>query len=181
MRVWREGTLRMNKYLQQFRGKCFAVIGIQCAKCGAVEDLEIDHVDWRTKTLEISKSMGSAKWPAVLEELKKCQALCGKCHREKSAAEAIERAAAEVHGTAYRYRQGCRCGECRHAQVAYRRTWKMRTGRAGKIRGEYSKAVCGTSSMYRNGCRCVDCKRAHAEVARLARMGLSLNRQKQPA
>src|SRR5271165_4644235 len=58
-------------------------LGDGCAKCGATGNLELDHVDWRLKSLSISKlwSISEVRFQA---ELEKCQLLCGPHHLEKT-------------------------------------------------------------------------------------------------
>lgn len=59
------------------------ILGGKCALCGCTESLQLDHRDWREKTLKINK-LWSVSRTRFLSELKKCQALCGPCHLEKS-------------------------------------------------------------------------------------------------
>ena len=57
-----------------------------CVKCGSSENLEIDHIDPRTKSRRIQDVWGlSAKNREA--ELAKCQILCRTCHIKKSAKE----------------------------------------------------------------------------------------------
>lgn len=56
------------------------------------------------------------------------------------------------HGTPTRYRQECRCDECRAANTKYNR----------ELRRKGEAPTHGTDSGYRNyGCRCVPCTEAH--------------------
>lgn len=71
------------------------------------------------------------------------------------------------HGTAKRYRQECRCDECRAANTKYNAALRE-TGEAPNH---------GTESGYRNyGCRCVPCSEAARRAAWLRR---SSRRRKQ--
>jgi 5-methylcytosine-specific restriction endonuclease McrA len=58
-------------------------LGGKCAKCGSVEQLELDHIDALTKTMSLSRlhSASQTKWEA---EIQLCQVLCHPCHLEKS-------------------------------------------------------------------------------------------------
>ncbi len=52
-----------------------------CARCGSDKDLEVDHIDPRIKVTHRVWSSAAAKRD---KELKKCQVLCEKCHKEKT-------------------------------------------------------------------------------------------------
>lgn len=52
-----------------------------CAKCGCRTRLELDHIDPSKK---ISHNIWSWGERRRLEELKKCQVLCYRCHKKKS-------------------------------------------------------------------------------------------------
>lgn len=64
------------------------------------------------------------------------------------------------HGTAYRYKRGCRCEECKAATRELKRKMKLR-----------GPPQHGTESGYKNyGCRCEECKAAGAENNRRNRL-----------
>ena len=98
-----------------------------CAHCGSWEDLQVDHIDPTTKDPSLVPSR-SGIWTRSKafrdRELAKCQALCGPCHRVKSAAEQTGIKAVN-HGTltAY-YKHKCRCPLCSHAAREYQRQWR---------------------------------------------------------
>lgn len=71
--AWKQA--RRSSYLST-QGNC-------CKQCGSASELEIDHVDPRSKSIRIADiwSYSDAK---RLPELAKCQVLCATCHREKS-------------------------------------------------------------------------------------------------
>jgi 5-methylcytosine-specific restriction endonuclease McrA len=95
-----------------FAGKC-------CAKCGSTRNLELDHKDPAVKVTHLVWAWGEKRRKA---ELAKCQILCSRCHKRKTAGE--RRARAQEHG-ASAYRSGrCRCGICRKAHAARQLTWK---------------------------------------------------------
>ena len=77
----------MNEYMknryQQRRELAFSIIGNECALCGSELNLQIDHVYWEDKELNLAKDWNCSK-KRFLEELAKCQPLCESCHREKS-------------------------------------------------------------------------------------------------
>jgi 5-methylcytosine-specific restriction endonuclease McrA len=167
------------KYYGDYKAKCFDILGRVCRLCGSAEELEIDHIDWRQKSINILKCMAPKRWPEVVEELRKCQALCKTCHRKKSAVDQAERKTRPVvHGTHYRYKQGCRCEPCRVAYSDYKRDWRLKTGETSGVRGRYQKAGCGRLAMYRKGCRCTLCRRANADAVRSQRKRGALAKSK---
>ena len=117
---------RQRKYMREWiarrRTEWIAANG-PCAKCGSTQDLEIDHVDPKSKSQHLRKHRtGTSVWSWTAArraaELAKCQVLCGACHKVKSAAEA---AAAHplFHGTHAMYTRGrCRCRPCKDAHAA---------------------------------------------------------------
>jgi AraC-like DNA-binding protein len=66
-----------------------------------------------------------------------------------------------LHGSYYRYQEGCRCDECRAAQKAYMKKLQERGPREH-----------GTESAYRNyKCRCDECRAAGSAANRRYRQG----------
>jgi hypothetical protein len=95
------------------RAQLIEMLGGRCVRCGAVEDLEFDHIDPATKRFAVGASLSRA-WPELVEEALKCQLLCRPCHIDKGAEDRPE----PVHGY-YRYwYYGCRRAECRAANAA---------------------------------------------------------------
>lgn len=94
-----------------------------CAHCGSSEDLEVDHIDKATKSLQPT-SVWSLTATKREIELAKCQVLCRTCHKIKSD---DEQRYAPPHGTRGRYmRYGCRCVDCRNAASVYRQRQRQR-------------------------------------------------------
>src|SRR3954462_3884131 len=94
-----------------------------CNICGSYESLEVDHIDSSTKLLNPSRLWSlNPKNPRRIAELAKCQVLCQVCHSNKSISEMIQL----THGTegATLYRNGCRCTECKTAQVIRVNKWR---------------------------------------------------------
>ena len=58
------------------------MLGGKCVSCGAIENLQFDHIDPTTKSFSIAKKYICK---AVFEEVRKCQLLCYNCHLEKTA------------------------------------------------------------------------------------------------
>lgn len=100
------------------RARAIAHLGGACIKCGAIEDLEIDHIDRTTKSFDpLSKICLS--WEKLEVELGKCQLLCKVHHKEKSVQElSVE------HGGGLTGKKNCRCDLCRPLKNAYLREWK---------------------------------------------------------
>lgn len=142
-----------------------------CAECGSWENLEIDHIDPSTKAIKVGKvwNLGETKRAA---ELKKCQALCNKCHIRKTILERDQMP--RGHGTTAMSRHGCKCWECceasRIAQWKYRHPGDKREVPARRYyRSEIHPAEHGEYRKYQQGCRCKLCKMACATRTRLYR------------
>ena len=58
-------------------------LGGKCARCGSIENLQVDHIDPRSKKFEV-KSRLSYKRIKLIEEVDKCQLLCEPCHKDKT-------------------------------------------------------------------------------------------------
>jgi 5-methylcytosine-specific restriction endonuclease McrA len=87
-----------------------------CVKCGRNDKLQVDHIDPRLKTTHKIWSWSETK---RLEELKKCQVLCEKCHKKKTIEHRFPK-----HGTAARYRRKCRCAACKEAHRLAVADWR---------------------------------------------------------
>lgn len=82
----------------------------KCATCGAVEELEFDHIDPEKKSFSVS-GMKSLRNPEFRAELDKCQVLCRACHEEKTRQEHL--AEGFTHGTIYGFmKRKCECADC---------------------------------------------------------------------
>lgn len=82
-----------------------------CAICKSSEQLEVDHIDPNQK---ISHRVWSWREDRRNAELAKCQVLCHKCHDKKTYDEARK---SRKHGTTTSYRLGCRCKNCKIANL----------------------------------------------------------------
>ena len=62
------------------------LMGGKCEKCGYnfnIAALEFHHIDSSTKTIPLdARHLANTCWDTILEESKKCQLLCCRCHRE---------------------------------------------------------------------------------------------------
>lgn len=97
------------------------LLGGACAHCGATEELEIDHIDARAKTMSTTR-MTAVSEERFLAELSKCQLLCRPCHSDKSIKDHGHNKAKGEHGTRSSYRY-CRCDACRQAQAQYNKKY----------------------------------------------------------
>jgi len=104
-RVWKDA--RRKKWLAE---------NGPCVKCGSWRELEVDHIDPKTKTMHRLWTYSEAR---RIAELAKCQILCRSCHKKKTFVDF----GWGKHG-ATRYRCGCRCDICRAAHAARVRKWK---------------------------------------------------------
>lgn len=102
-------------------------LGGKCVVCGTTENLEIDHIDKRTKSFQITQ-----KWSVPLDiyisELRKCQLLCHTHHKEKSDREKDWGGlyGPSDHGSlAYYKNRGCRCDKCRLAYSEHTAAYRL--------------------------------------------------------
>jgi hypothetical protein len=109
---------------KRVKAKIFDILGNKCQHCGSLENLQIDHIDPKRKAFDIS-SFWAYAWNDILEELKKCQALCENCHRAKTLIDLGQENARFKHGTLSSYRY-CRCNECKAAKNKYSREYKRK-------------------------------------------------------
>lgn len=108
-----------NKYQRdRYRSRlkyAISFLGGKCIKCGTKKKLQLDHIDPKTKTREMS-SMHLYSWENFIKELSKCQILCFTHHIEKTKKSYPQR----THGSCAMYnRGGCRCDLCRKVATAY--------------------------------------------------------------
>jgi hypothetical protein len=97
------------------RQAIYDYLGGKCVRCGAAENLQVDHIDRSQKTMEIADNM-SLKRQDVLDELAKCQLLCKACHARKTGDEMI----GFTHGTQYGWQKmKCTCPPCTEHKLAY--------------------------------------------------------------
>jgi hypothetical protein len=97
-----------------------------CARCGSTTELEIDHIDPRTKVTHSVWSWAEQRRNA---ELAKCQVLCRPCHEAKSVVDLVNVFGVTLaeHGQIAMYYRGCRCRPCKDASAAYKRDYRART------------------------------------------------------
>ena|SRR3990167_3529613 len=101
--------------------------GSRCGKCSSVKKLQFDHIDRKTKKINVSE-IWMYSWKTFLKELNKCQLLCYKCHLDKSRIDgSFKKRGKTKHGTSTAYvHHGCRCELCKKWKREYR---KLRSSR----------------------------------------------------
>lgn len=100
-------------YYYRKRKKIIELLGGKCVICGSSDKLEFDHINRNTKKYEISRMITYA-YDVILEEIKKCQLLCNKCHVVKTLKELNKKPSKEQHGTLSAYVHAkCRCPSCK--------------------------------------------------------------------
>lgn len=117
-----------NEYMREYmlkryherRKQAVEILGGKCVVCGTTAQLEIDHIDRLTKTMDLGKLWSCAK-KRYFEELKLCQLLCKAHHEIKSAKEA-----SVEHGQGLTGKRNCRCEICKPLKNKYQRENKKR-------------------------------------------------------
>ena len=106
------------------------MLGGKCVSCGALDVLEIDHIDPHTKKYDIS-DMWSWGLNKFLEELSKCQILCNPCHVVKTTT--IDQSEIQHGSYSYYKHRNCRCGLCVEANRLYMRRYRFRKRNTGVV------------------------------------------------
>lgn len=102
------------------RRNAWIVVNGPCQKCGLSENLEVDHIDPKLKTMNPTRLWSLSEEKRNFE-LQNCQVLCSKCHKEKTALAKLR-----PHGFYSRYKRGCRCEECKAANAKQKRDRELR-------------------------------------------------------
>lgn len=93
------------------------LLGGKCIKCGEANDLELDHINPKTKSFTIGQ-MWNVRKELFDIEVNKCQLLCKRCHEEKTLLDKGQKSGKNTHGTLTSYRY-CKCDICRKAKSDY--------------------------------------------------------------
>jgi hypothetical protein len=110
---------------EQRRQKFKDLLGGRCIICGSKKNLQFDHKDPKKKEFRISLMIDSPE-QKLLNELKKCQLLCARCHHKKTL-EKQEFGIESSHGSIWRYKKyKCRCAKCRKAMSEYNKNLRKR-------------------------------------------------------
>jgi 5-methylcytosine-specific restriction endonuclease McrA len=110
------------EWLKANRDAFIASRGGCCEKCGSVNALEVDHIDRSLKTMNPT-SIWSRTAEIQEKELSNCQVLCYGCHKKKTSE---ERRIDNAHGIYAKYKEGCRCTDCRAANAERSRIARAR-------------------------------------------------------
>lgn len=111
---------RYHKRMSEARNK----LGGKCFKCNSIEDLQLDHINPKTKNFTVAKLWNSKKKVFDLE-ISKCQLLCKKCHEEKTLLDMGRLSAKITHGTISSYRY-CKCKLCKKAKSEYMKGFRKK-------------------------------------------------------
>lgn len=97
--------------------------GGACERCGSTEDLEVDHIEPSSKSM--NPTMIWSRAAHIREaELAKCQVLCGPCHKSKTKAAVLVQ---YEHGEYLMYTERkCRCVPCKNAWRNYYQSYRAR-------------------------------------------------------
>lgn len=120
------------------RAEIVAALGGKCAKCGSIDQLEIDHADAKGKAYNIAKIWNYSDG-RLQEELKKCQLLCEECHSIKSIFERGMKPAKGTHGTLSSARY-CDCDLCKQARKDYAKQYAPRHNELRRLKRAQLKA-----------------------------------------
>lgn len=104
---------KQRQYQREWRAKRRADFfkNKRCARCGSTDNLELDHVDPKSK---LSNAIWSWSEKRRLIEIAKCQILCTDCHKSKTFNE--DPRPKTGHGKRRLYQLGCRCDPCTTAK-----------------------------------------------------------------
>ena len=128
MKTKEEYNAYMKEYMleryKKRRATALERLGNKSVRCDATDNLELDHIDPKTKSFSISKFSSIAEDKFWLE-VEKCQLLCKSCHTLKTINDLGRQNAKEIHGTVSSYRY-CKCDPCREAWNKFSREWKRK-------------------------------------------------------
>lgn len=110
-----------NEYMREYmlkryhtrREQAIEKLGGKCAICGTTEDLEIDHIDPSTKSMDLGRAWSYSQ-KRYDKEIELCQLLCYDCHKTKSGNEhSVD------HGKGLTGKRNCYCDLCKPLKRAY--------------------------------------------------------------
>lgn len=118
---------RYHKRMDEARNK----LGGKCCKCGSINNLQLDHVNIKTKSFTIGHLWNKSK-EIFNSEVDKCQLLCEKCHQEKTLIDLGRVSARSTHGTLSSYRY-CKCELCKNAKSEYTKNFRRKKKNGGLV------------------------------------------------
>lgn len=113
-----------NKIISNFGGKCF--------ECGNKNNIEIDHINSKKKTMNVARICEVSE-NRRSKELENCQLLCNGCHEEKTITDNGNKKARGTHGTLSSYRY-CKCELCKQANRNWTNEYRKKHGRKNRHR-----------------------------------------------
>jgi len=83
--IGRSGLRKREKVRQRIEWVIAYLLDHPCVDCGEADVvvLEFDHL--RDKSFNISRGIRDMSWETVLDEIEKCDVVCGNCHRRRTA------------------------------------------------------------------------------------------------
>ncbi len=79
----KRGPYMLARYHRR-RSEALERLGGRCVQCGSTESLEFDHIEPRDKGFSLGRAFATWAEARLIDEVAKCQILCGLCHKEKS-------------------------------------------------------------------------------------------------
>lgn len=170
---WHLATLERYRI---FMDELIARFGGVCVQCDATDQLEFDHVDWRTKEFTIASNWAMRDRTKFELELLKCQLLCSHCHEQKTQIDKQEMGLVGfTHGNLYAWmKMKCECEACAIAKKEWHKKRnadrrKKADDTSGRGRYQTGPAEHGTARRYKQGCKCDDCKAANSRKVKEAK------------
>lgn len=116
----------INRY-HKIRNNIISNLGGNCFSCGSKNNIEIDHIDSKKKTMDVARICEVSETRRN-KELENCQLLCKKCHEEKTIIDNGNKKAKGTHGTLSSYRY-CKCELCKQANRNWTNEYRKKHGR----------------------------------------------------
>lgn len=114
-----------NNRRKKRRKEFLDTLGGKCDSCGAIDGLQFDHIDPKTKKFNISKKIDAPR-EIIIEELKKCKILCESCHRKKTRDNWEYGRPKAEHGSLWMYKKyKCRCDKCKKTMSDYNKNKRI--------------------------------------------------------
>jgi len=157
--------------------------GGKCVRCASTEILNFDHKEPKDRSFRLNGKDLDGSWNKILDEWKKCQLLCRKCHLLKTKEngeykEPVNKGVSKYgevlpkHGCESAYARGCRCSSCCKAKHDARVARGELKGIYGLRSPNQQGIDHGTRRGYRKEKRlglsvCEECRVANCAAARI--------------
>jgi hypothetical protein len=93
-----------------------------CVDCGTSDELEFDHADASSKSIDVGKMFTSYSDVKIRAELEKCVLRCQECHLVKT--QEYDMGAVE-HGGGVSGKRNCSCSLCKLKKREYNKLYKF--------------------------------------------------------